>query len=211
MTVAVTPAARTPRFQRCVCFAADVVGYGSRGERDKARAQERFLAVLAAAAAAAGLDRTSWIRQVVGDAELAVIPGGPHEPDVVDAFVREIGVALFRENDGQPRCRWLRLRVAVDAGPVAPAATGFIGSAVVGVFRLVDSSVLHRALELAPDAGLSVLLSDRVYQDIVASGYTALPGAAFRRVHVTEKEFSERAWLRVPGADVHDFVLEDGS
>lgn len=195
-------------YQRSLCVAADIAAYGSLNEPDQAWAQDRFVAVLDGAAAAAGLDRARWHRQTVGDADLAVIPAGPHEPDVVDAFTREIAVGLFRENDRRPRDARLRLRVAVDAGPVVRSTTGFLGQAVISVARLVDSTLLHRALDLAPDAGLAVLLSDRVYRDVVASGYTALPTAAFRPVRVTEKEFSEPAWLRVPGADVHGLPLD---
>lgn len=198
-----------PPFHRCLCLAADVSGYGTRDERDHARIQEQFLAVLDRAAAAAAVDRSRWSRQHGGDEELAVIPGGPHEPSVVGDFVRELGGALFRENDGVPRPERLRLRVAIDAGPVAPAAAGFVGAAVLGVVRLVGSEVLHRALDAAPDAGLAVLLSDRVHRDVVVGGYTGLPPAAYRRVHVAVKEFSEPAWLRVPGADVHALSLED--
>ncbi len=101
----------------------------------------------------------------------------------------------------------MRLRLAIDDGPALPAANGYTGQAVVGVSRLVNSSVLRRALAACEEAVLAVILSDGVFRDWVKSGLSSVQPGWFRPVQVTEKEFHERAWLWVPGARTHELDL----
>jgi len=168
--------------------------------------QDELLDVLAAAATAAGLDRRTWRRQGQGDGELALIPPSEPEARVVDDFVGELAVSLYRRNCDRAAAERLRLRLALDHGPVRAASNGFAGRPVVAVSRLVGSAPVRQALAAA-DAGLAVILSRRVYTDLVLGGHTRLPADAFRRTWVREKEFAEEAWLRVPGVDTHGLAL----
>jgi hypothetical protein len=81
------------------------------------------------------------------------------------------------------------------------------GQAVVLMSRLLNSRPVHEALEAAPEANLAVVLSTRIYEDVVLQEHTLLTAKDFRRVHVKEKELETDAWLRVPGADIHRLDL----
>jgi hypothetical protein len=194
------------RFARYLCMSIDVEGYGRTNDRGQSAVQEDLLGLLGAAAEAASLDRETWTRQGKGDEELALIPATEPESRVVDDFVRELATALYRRNCDRPQAERLRLRLALDHGLVQSAANGFAGRPVVAVSRLVNSQPVRRALAVS-DANLAVILSRRVYTDVVLGGHTRLSPTAFRQVPVSEKELAEEAWLRVPGLDVHQLPL----
>jgi hypothetical protein len=209
----------TDSFARFVVLSIDMQGYGKAHDQDQISIQDELLGILAAAAAAAGLDRRAWHRQGQGDGELALIAAG--EPDagtrVVDDYVRELAATLFWRNCDRPADGRLRLRLAVDHGLVRPASNGFAGRPVVMVSRLVGCRPLRQAMASAPDANLAVILSRQVYTELVLGGHTKLRPADFRRVSVREKELTDQAWLRVPGVDVHrlqitpDPATQDGT
>lgn len=192
-------------FARYLCLSIDAQGYGRAPDPGQLTIQNELLDLLTTAATAAGLDRDTWHRQAKGDEELALIPADQPgtEPRVIDDFVRELAAALFRHNCDRPADRRLRLRFAADYGLARPAPNGFVGQPVVRVCRLVGCQPLRQAMAAAPDAGLAVILSRQVYGDLVLAGHTKLRPTDFRQVSVSEKEFTDQAWLRVPGADVH--------
>lgn len=194
-------------FDRYLCLSTDAQGYSRRHDRGQSALQGELLCVLDEAAQSAGLDRPSWHRQGSGDGELALVPPTEPESRVVDDFVRALDTVLFQHNDDRRPDDRLRLRLALDHGPVQLAANGFAGKAVVAVSRLVNSQPLRLAL-LAAHANLAVILSERVYTDLVRGGHTRAAPEDFRRVPVREKEFREDAWIRVPGVDTHSLELD---
>jgi hypothetical protein len=58
-------------FDRRLCVCADVQSYGKDDDRTQFEIQHELIHVLDMAAAAAGLDRSTWLRQGKGDEELA--------------------------------------------------------------------------------------------------------------------------------------------
>ena len=154
------------------------------------------------------LARDTWARQPAGDGELCVLPEQESEPRVVDDLVRELSSLLTRHNEGLPASARLRLRMAIHHGVAMPAANGFSGQGVVVVSRLVNSRAL-RAVQQASDSDLVVILSRRVFLDIVVQRHTSLRATDFRKVRVRNKEYVEDAWVRVPEADVHALDLPD--
>ncbi|GAA2719217.1 hypothetical protein [Actinocorallia aurantiaca] len=190
-------------FARRLLTSVDAQGYGPSTDRRQGGIQRALLAVLDDAAARAGLRRDRWERQVAGDGELAVLPPDEPEPRVVDDYVMCLAGALRRANrDG----RRLRLRLAVHHGTAVRGAQSHDGAGVVEVSRLCDSSVLRNALT-ASEADLVVLLSERVFQDVVRNEYTSLSPSDFREVRVTVKEYDRPAYLYLPGHDAHSLDL----
>lgn len=184
-------------------MAVDAKGYGSAPARRQAAMQDWLIRILGVAADAAGLRRSRWECQPGGDGELAVLPPDESEAVLIDRYVWQLHSAVEDLNeDLLPEAR-LRLRLAIHHGMVQPAANGYAGAGVVVVSRLVDCGPLRAVQEAAPDAGLVVVLSDRVFQDTVAQGHTVLRPRSFRRVAVQAKEFQDTAWLHVPGAPCH--------
>jgi len=187
-------------FRRFLCLSVDVEGYGTRDDIAQGEIQRVLVQMLDMAGARAGVNRRRWQRQSSGDEELALIPAGEAPQRVVGEFCFELAALLHGHNLQAGRSRWLRLRMAIDEGPIQRGANGFVGRAVVGASRLVNSSAARQALADEPDAALVVVLSHVVHRDWVASGRSALDRNQFRRIRVREKEVDEDAWLWVPGA-----------
>lgn len=200
---------KSPAFCRRLCVAVDAENYGNQDDLRQHAIQDGLLSVLDEAAERAGLHRELWDRQPQGDGELAVLPVEEPEPRVIDDYVRELDLALDRHNRYLRPSARLRLRLAIHFGVTAPGKNGYSGQATVVVSRLRDSRVLRKALADAVDAHLVVVLSNRLYEDTVKQGHTALRPERLRQVRVQEKTFSDVAWIYVPGVDVHQLPAPD--
>jgi hypothetical protein len=201
---------RSRSARRFLCLSVDVQGYGGNTDIRQAEIQRDLIDLLDRAGERAGVNRRRWIRQPVGDEELALIPAGEPLGDVVGDFCMELAAALWRYNRARYPNAPMRLRLALDDGPVDLARNGFAGRAVVGVSRLVNARALRRALHLTDQADLAVIFSDGVHRDWVHSGRSSVRPEWCRRVTVAEKEYSADAWLWLPGADVRGLALTDG-
>ncbi|MEV5821763.1 hypothetical protein AB0L22_21610 [Micromonospora haikouensis] len=195
------------QFGRRFCVSVDAEGYGGRDDCAQHDMQRTLVQLLDAAAARAKLDRTTWLRQGVGDEELSLVPLGPDEPRMVDDFPRQLDAELARYNRSRDPAERLRLRMALHVGVAYRADNGFAGQGVVVVSRLLNAAPVRSALKLAPAVNLALIVSDVVFTDVIGQGHTTLVADDFRRVEVSEKEYRATAWLRVPGADVHRLDL----
>ncbi|MEU3724303.1 hypothetical protein [Streptomyces sp. NPDC031705] len=202
------PAAGLP-FRR-LCLAADVEQYSRLDTRTQSAVQSELVRMLDEAAALTGLDRAAWKRQPQGDLEFAVLPEATPEEAVLGPFVHHLAVRLGDRN-ARPAAQRVRLRMAVDTGVVADAALGHAGPAPVAVARYVSAPQLKAVLATLTTADLAVIVSDRLYQDVVRSGRRDLDPAQYVRAHVRVKEFGGYGWIRVPGYapdDVRTAVAE---
>jgi len=199
--------ARGPVGRRTL-VSVDVRGYGSATGRRQASIQQGLVELLDASAAAAGLRRAAWDRQQAGDGEFAVLPADESETALIDDFVRHLAALVNDYNDERKKDARLRLRLALHNGIVERAANGYAGAAAVVVGRLVESAAAKAAQAASPGSGLVVIVSNRVFVDTVLQGHTLLPARAFRKVAVQIKEYSDNAWLYVPGADVRELQLD---
>jgi len=116
------------------------------------------------------------------------------------------GEALRRQPDG-----WIRWTSSAPQPPGTPVelapVDGLASRDAVLLNRLLSSHPAHQALEDFPNADLVLILSEHLYNTLVAEGHTTLDAAAFRKVDVTVKDFRGHGWLWVPGADVHAMDL----
>jgi hypothetical protein len=189
--------------RRYLCLSVDVQGYGRNDDLRQAQIQRDLITLLDHAARRAGLDRRRWIRQPKGDEELALIPADEPLHRVVGDFCLELATALQHHNQAPAPSTRIRLRLALDDGPVDITRNGFVGRAVVGVNRLVNSHPLRQELNQTDHADLAVILSDGVHRDWVHSGRSSVHPDWCRRVTVTEKEYEAHAWLWLPEARPH--------
>jgi hypothetical protein len=128
-------------------------------------------------------------------------------PYIVDPFFAHMQAVLTAHNKNISRHEpQIRLRISLHVGPVAidparKAATGN-GTARNDTHRLLDSVQIKAMLGSAsPDVThIVAILSHRVFQDVVADGYTALHPDQFVPVtaEVPGKNYSQQAWLFVP-------------
>ncbi|MER5302929.1 hypothetical protein ABT039_26190 [Streptomyces lasiicapitis] len=172
--------------------------YSRLDTRTQSAAQADLVRLLDEAATLTGLNRAAWARQPQGDQEFAVLPETTPEATVLGPFVRHLATCLSALNARSATPR-VRLRLAVDTGVAADAALGHAGPAPVAVARYVNAPQLKAVLAALTEADLAVIVSDRLYQDVVRSGQRDLDPAQYVRAHVRVKEFGGYGWIRVPG------------
>jgi hypothetical protein len=180
-----------------LCVAADIEKFSRFHAPEAARAQRRFLDLLAAARQHAGITEPDVVLQKAGDGQFAVLPPGIDESVVVPKLVEGLREALRSTNaDLNERAR-LRLRVAFHRGHVTPGVNGWVGVAAIAVHRLLDLDALRQALTDAPHADLALIIPDLLYREIVAPGYGTLTPDRFTAIDaaVPAKNFTERAWI----------------
>ncbi|MEU4565494.1 hypothetical protein [Micromonospora sp. NPDC023956] len=165
------------------------------------RAQQALQEIMWNACDEVGLDRAKWHVQQGGDGQLAILPAGTSERVVATRLAPLVDRLLREHNRGlAPEAR-VRLRLAVHEGPVhLDGANGYPGDAVVHVCRLVDSPQLKSALQRFPGSEAALIVSDRIYHDVVRQ-YQDLRPEHFLRVTASlpGKKFEAAAWIYVPG------------
>ncbi|MEU9191599.1 hypothetical protein [Streptomyces hundungensis] len=184
--------------RRRLCLAADMEQYSRLDTRSQSVAQAGLIQLLDEAATMTGLDRAAWARQPQGDMEFAVLPADTPEATVLGPFVHHLSACLSTLN-ARPDVPRVRLRLAVDTGVAADAALGHAGPAPIAVARYVNAPQLKAVLSALTSADLAVIVSDRLYQDVVRFGHLSLDPARYIRAHVQVKEFGGYGWIHVPG------------
>jgi len=190
-------------FRRSLLVSCDLRKYGAADDQLQRILQELLVQSLDRAGTAAGLDRSSWHRQPLGDEEFAVLPSDSPESTVVDTYVRALAAELHSLNRYRVPEAKVRMRMAIHHGVVVDGANGFPGRDTVLLNRLLSSHPAHQALEDFPNADLVLILSEHLYDTLVAAGHTTFEPTDFRKVDVTVKSFSGHGWMWVAGADVH--------
>ncbi|GGU99081.1 hypothetical protein GCM10010260_39100 [Streptomyces filipinensis] len=198
---------------RRLCLAVDIEKYSARDNADMVRLQRVLLRTLRAACAAAGVDWQRCGRQAQGDGYLLVLEPGIDEVRVVPRLLDGLAAGLATanaaaaaqrapgtESDRGPTVpREVRMRASLHQGIVHEADSGYAGSTVVALFRVLDSGPVRRRLADNPSSHLAVAFSDTLYKDLVATGYEGLSGNGFERaeIHVESKGYTGVAWIQV--------------
>ncbi|WP_260606476.1 hypothetical protein [Streptomyces sp. WAC08241] len=193
-----------PDDDRRLCLAADIEQYSSFDTPDQRTVQAQLARMLRAAAEHSGLDHSKWSVQPQGDMEFAVLPAGTSEQVVLGEYVTHLAAELGGYNATRRRAGRMRLRLAVDTGVATTAALGFSGPAPIAVARYLNAPEVKRALAAAGSASLVVVISDRLYQDVVRSRFHGHDPEEYRRIHVEQKGFAGYGWVRLPGVDPQD-------
>ena len=181
----------------------DVEQYSRRDNTLQWDVQQSLSRVIQQARDELGLDPAGWLVQPSGDGQLVILPPGTSERTIVSRLAPALD-RLLREHNHRlsPEAR-IRLRIGVHEGLVhLDGANGYPGEAVVTVCRLVDAPQLRTALRRFPGAQVALIVSDRLYQDVVRH-YRDLRPEHFLRVRASlpEKGFDDVAWIHVPGED----------
>ncbi|WP_238018381.1 hypothetical protein KZZ52_56825 [Dactylosporangium sp. AC04546] len=186
---------------RRVTLVVDVEAYSLRDNRAQVELQQTLLWTLERACTRAGVGVKQCLRQDRGDGQLVILPPGIDESRQLPLLLRGTHAALHRANEVPGIAGRMRLRAALSQGIVHRAATGFVGRSVVHACRLLDSAVLHEALDDHAETDLAVIVSDDLYTDVFSHGYGDTAPDAFQRVDVTmpAKRFAAPAWVHVPG------------
>jgi hypothetical protein len=176
--------------------AVDIEGYSRRDNMGHLELREALRRVCDEAFAQIGVRADA--RQDQGDSFLILVGPDIAKATLVADLVRELSITLQLFNRNRlPEAR-MRLRMALHAGDVHPDGTGYGGEAVVAVMRLIEADALRAALKAAP-GNLAVIVSERLHQEVIMQRYHGIDPADYREVRVSRKEFTQRAWIRVPG------------
>jgi hypothetical protein len=208
MTIIPVPAHEPPqvrpplRLTFRMLLAIDIQGYSRRTPRLQVAAQLDLLDAMDRAAEAAGLDRNSWSQQVAGDGVLSVLPADADIVTVVGVFAPALErmLAVLRETAGPERR--VRVRLALHHGAMIigwPAVLGPAGHAPVVVSRLLDARPVRRYLDDHEERNVALIVSDRIFRDVVGSGLCALPPASFVQVRAVIKGIPYEGYLHDPG------------
>jgi class 3 adenylate cyclase len=94
----------------------------------------------------------------VPDGLLTVVPPGIPTATVIQRLVRELPQALDRHNGTHRDTARIRLRVAVNVGPVTTDTMGVSGESIIIAARLLEAPAFKEALAQSP-AHLGLIVS----------------------------------------------------
>ncbi|MGH3926404.1 MAG: hypothetical protein ACRDTT_26670, partial [Pseudonocardiaceae bacterium] len=90
----------------------------------------------------------------------------------------------------------LKVRMVIHAGLLHRSKNGWDGRALVHAARLVDADAAKQLLERA-DAGLALILSEWVFEQVVRSGFSRVQEQDHQQITVVEKETRATAWVHL--------------
>lgn len=187
--------------------AVDIEGYSLRLNQGHIELRSALRRILADSFDIVGVEIVPEEQQDQGDGFLTLVRPEVSKVVLVDGLVREIENALRRYNRYQTQGGKIRLRVALHSGELHIDEAGFPGEATVTVMRLIEAEQVKTALANAPK-DLAVIVSDSLYQDVVAHDYGSIVHEEYMQVEVAVKNFRRPAWIRVPGRPALDAMRD---
>jgi hypothetical protein len=103
----------------------------------------------------------------------------------------------LRQHASRPGPYPLKVRMVVHSGLLRWYREGWRGDPLVHAARLIDADAAKAALRRADEAGLALILSERVFADVVRAGHGWLPESAFQQIPVEVKETRATAWVHL--------------
>jgi hypothetical protein len=189
-----------PSGAHCSILYFDIAAFGdpSRDNDIQAFVRRGLYRILRKAMNRTGIPWDRCYREDRGDGVLAVVP--PEIPTVrllrLPAWLR---AEIHRHNKCSSQAAGIRLRAALHAGAVHRDAYGLSGRALVHAARLIEAQPAKDALA-RPGAELVFILSEPVYESVLAQSAHLPEAAAYRPFETRVKESSLRAWMTVAGA-----------
>ncbi len=132
-----------------------------------------------------------------GDGVRLIFPSEAMTIDLLARFVPALAEALRAYRTADPQAGF-QLRIAIDTGLVH-RDHGWHGSPLIRCSRLCDAEPVRQVLRAANRADLVVVVSSRVYDDVVRHGYDGIDPSSYRSITVQVKETGTTAWVHIPG------------
>jgi CRP-like cAMP-binding protein len=181
--------------ENCTVILTDVVAFGARNRTDRHRLIIRREGWLMMQASLGPLWNACFAEDR-GDGLLIVAP--PHVPTarIIEGIHRELPGRLRMHNSDYAEPCQIRLRLAVNVGPVTTDALGMSGDAIIRTARLVDAPALKEAMA-ETGRGLGIIVSEFVYETAVEHADQYIDADRYQKVLVSIKEFQSSAWMRL--------------
>ncbi|MFG2333227.1 hypothetical protein ACGFMM_26890 [Streptomyces sp. NPDC048604] len=198
---------------RLVVF-GEAVGSGTPGTDARRRLRPAMYEAFGEAYAAVGLEPGAVRQEDRGDGILGALRPDMPPTLMVGRWIDTLYECLRAYNAG--REQRLRLRVGMHAGLVLDDGRGLVGRAVDLACRLCDCPTAQEIMTADPTADLLVVVSGRLYDNVVVEGGRYVEPGHYRPARVRSGETDENAWFHIPRRpapplDEHGAVLHAGS
>lgn len=180
--------------ENCTVLFTDVVGFSAstRGDKDRLLIREALYRITHMALQ----DTPAWWSEDRGDGLLTVIPPSVPTAKVMDHLLRELPAEITRHNGTHHDSAQLRLRVAINVGPVTTDDIGVTGEAIIVAARLVEAPRFKEAVAKSR-ASLGVIVSSFVYDAVIRSDTDPAERAGYSQINVNTKNSRIQAWIRL--------------
>jgi hypothetical protein len=187
--------------QNCTILLVDVVSFAAetRTDDDRRFVRLRLFEVVRGAFIEAGLghlDRCHWEDR--GDGFLIIVPPAMPTRTLLECLLPPLQIALQQHNRRSAEPVSIRLRCAVNTGPVDSDAVGVSGAAIIEAARILELDDFKRAIA-TETACLGVIAASHVYQSVIRHAPEALHAPEYREVQGRVKEAKVSAWMRLTG------------
>ena len=182
-------------------LAVDIEKSADRGNVALRQIREALSTALRESFTESGIDWEACLRDDLGDGFRVTTPAGVRKARLIHPLVHELAVRLRAHNRTAGPLTRIRVRMALHAGDVCLGPDGQVtGRPLEVLARMLDAEPSREALSRAPESvTASLLVSQHFYDETVRHGYPGIDPDAFRRVALSEKEFTAPAWLHLPG------------
>lgn len=183
----------------------DMKNFSGEKGRDHARITEQIPLILQNTFQRCRLDRV-WdsvrFQGTTGDGYFAGLDPR-YLPFVLHPFLPALQDELEYQNRVAPGHQPLRMRVSVTVGPMTDSGGKTLsdgsGDTRIEAHRMIDDTSVRDLLTRSGSVTcVAAIVSSRVYDDVVASGYSAEDPALYVPVDIEVKTYRGRAYLRVP-------------
>ena len=180
--------------ENCTVILSDVVGFGARVRTDDDRRLIREALFAMTHTALQDLpDVWSWDDR--GDGLLTVVPPSVTTAQVIGHLHKELPAALEEHNRAHHDSAQIKLRVAINVGPVITDTMGVSGEAIIVAARLVEAPPFKEAMEES-QADLGIIASAFIHETVIRHD---LGLTGYSQVQVDVKESSFPAWMKLFG------------
>ena len=202
------PASRTPTpptgGQICAMLAVDIAEFTRLDRDDDIRVYMRkaLYGILERAFDESGIPWTACSTEDRGDGVLVVAPPGITPRSIIDPLPEKLRSLVRLHNHVSSAAANMQLRMAAHLGPTDHDEHGFVGADVNYLFRMLEARPLKHVL-VGAEADLALIISDYVYDNIVAPHRGLVWSSAFQRVRFQVKQTRAQAWIYLPGTPGH--------
>jgi hypothetical protein len=180
--------------ENCTVLLTDVVGFSGahRNGRDRRIVRNGALEIMRVSL---GSLWDECIPEDRGDGHLIVVPPAVATARIIERLHRELPSELRMHNHTYGEPARIRLRVAINVGPVTGDAFGMEGDAINRTARLIEAPALKEAMA-STGASLGIIASTFVYDTAIKDEELASV-CEYTMVDVKVKEYHDSAWLRL--------------
>ncbi|MEU4828635.1 hypothetical protein AB0H37_42895 [Actinomadura sp. NPDC023710] len=183
---------------RCTVVTVDIAGFGDRrSDFDRRHVRNTLYESLIDAFHASNIPFGETYFEDRGDGLLVIIPPRFLVEPMLESLPSRMEAILRLHNRTASAEAQLKVRMAIHVGEIHHDDLGLVGTSLTHAFRLLDAPQFKRALATS-DNVLALIVSERVYTDIVSKGLGALDPADFSTIDVRVKETDTEAWVYLP-------------